>query len=276
MDCGAIGTDSPTDVGLTQEGTLEVTMSSTGSLCTLTEVQTDTSTGEDVQVIPIARSYEGRNWESAAGGRASSIFSSGGALACSDTSSTCTMHLPAASTSSRYVLTSYDHSIGQRNEVARFLDQSTFGVTTNELNYHDGGDWTSNAALYRANYVKNQMDTSVTPMTSHREYWRSRTNPKVTHSSQVGRTDHPCDPNSRWRKYAFNRHDRRNMISGVYRTIYFYTPESEKNLPDPDIYEAEDLLLPPAGVDVPRLKDIGNGLLNVNGTKDNMYGLCEG
>ena len=274
MDCGAIGTDSPTNVGLTQEATLEVTMSSTGSLCTLTEVQTDASTGEDVQIVPIARSYEGQNWESAAGGRASSIFSSGGALACSG--ATCTMHLPAASANSRYVLTSYDHSIGQRNEVARFLDQSTFGVTTNELNYHDGGDWTSNAALYRANYVKNQMDTSVTPMTSHREYWRSRTNPKVTHSSQVGRTDHPCDPNSRWRKYAFNRHDRRNMISGVYRTIYFYTPESEKDLPNPDIYEAEDLLLPPAGVDVPRLKDIGNGLLNVNGTKDNMYGLCEG
>ena len=186
------------------------------------------------------------------------------------------MHLPAASTNSRYVLISYVHSIGQRNEVARFLDQSTFGVTTAELNDHDVlgilGDWTSNAALYRANYVKNQMDTSVTPMTSHREYWRSRTNPKVTHSSQVGRTDHPCDPNSRWRKYAFNRHDRRNMISNVYRTIYFYTPESEKDLPDPDIYEAEDLLLIPAGV--PVLNNIGTNRRFYFG--QGSYGNCEG
>lgn len=274
MDCGAIGTDTPTDVNLANSGTLEVTLSSVDTLCTLTEVQTDASSGEDTQIIPIARSYNGRKWESAAGGKAASIFASSDSPVCSDVTSKCTIALPTAGANSRFVLTSYARSVSQRNEVARFLDQNTFGVTTDDLNVLDVVDWTSNPALHRANYVKDQMDTTKTAMTSHREYWRARTNPKVTHSSQVGRTDHPCDPDSRWRKYSFNRHDRRNMMNGIYRTIYFYTPESEKDRPDPDIYEAEDLLMPPAGVDVPRLRDIGNNLVDTYGP--GYYGLCEG
>ena len=274
MDCGNIDPDTPTDVNLSQGGTLEVTLSSADTLCALTEVQTDASSGEDAQIIPIARSYNGRKWESTAGGKTASIFASPGSLACSDATSKCTIDLPAAGANSRFVLTKYARSVSQRNEVARFLDQNTFGVTTDDLIVHDVADWTSNPALHRANYVKDQMDTSKTAMTSHREYWRARTNPKVTHSSQVGRTDHPCDPDSRWRKYSFNRHDRRNMMNGIYRTVYFYTPESEKDRPDPDIYEAEDLLMPPAGVDVPRLRDIGNNLVDTYGPGH--YGLCEG
>ena len=274
MDCGIIDPDTPTDVNLAQGGTLEVTLSATDSLCTLTEVQTDSSSGEDNQIIPVARSYNGREWESAAGEKASSIFASPGSLVCSDVTSKCTISLPAPGANARFVLTSYGRSVSQRNEVARFLDQNTFGVTTDDLDVLDVADWTSNPALRRANYVKDQMDTTKTAMTSHREYWRARANPKVTHSSQVGRTDHPCDPDSRWRKYSFNRHDRRNMINGIYRTIYFYTPESEKDRPDPDIYEAEDLLMPPAGVNVPRLKDIGNNLADTYGP--GYYGLCEG
>lgn len=274
MDCGAIGTDTPTDVNLANSGTLEVTLSSADTLCALTEVQTDASSGDDTQIIPIARSYNGRKWESAAGGKAASIFAPSGALVCSDVTSKCTIALPAAGANSRFVLTLHGRSVSQRNEVARFLDQNTFGVTIDDLNVLDVADWTSNPALHRANYVKDQMDTTKTAITSHREYWRARTNPKVTHSSQVGRTDHPCDPDSRWRKYAFNRHDRRNMINGIYRTIYFYTPESEKDRPDPDIYEAEDLLMPPVGVNVPRLKDIGNNLVDTYGP--GYYGLCEG
>ena len=62
------------------------------------------------------------------------------------------------------------------------------------------------------------------------------------------------------------------MISGVYRTIYFYTPESEKDLPDPDIYEAEDLLLIPGGV--PVLNDIGDNLQYYYGPGH--YKNCEG
>jgi hypothetical protein len=274
MDCGDIGTDTPTNVNLANSGTLEVTLSSVDTLCTLTEVQTDASSGEDTQIIPIARSYNGRKWESAAGGKAASIFASSGSLVCSDVTSKCTIALPTTGVNSRFVLTSYARSVSQRNEVARFLDQNTFGVTTDDLNALDAADWTSDSALRRANYVKDHMDTTKTAMTSHREYWRARTNPKVTHSSQVGRTDHPCDPDSRWRKYSFNRHDRRNMMNGIYRTIYFYTPESEKDRPDPDIYEAEDLLMPPAGVDVPRLRDIGNNLVDTYGP--GYYGLCEG
>merc|ERR1719183_2917060 len=46
------------------------------------------------------------------------------------------------------------------------------------------------------------------PATSHREYWRKRTNSKWDTTVQPARSSHPCSPNSKWRKYTYARLDR--------------------------------------------------------------------
>ena len=42
------------------------------------------------------------------------------------------------------------------------------------------------------------------PATYHREYFRERTNFRLTNPVSSYRNDHPCDENSRWRKFAFS------------------------------------------------------------------------
>jgi hypothetical protein len=164
-----------TDINLDGGGILAVSSSSAGTLCTLTQVRTENS--KDVQVIPIARSYEANPWESAAGDTAIEIFRrSGGQPVCTENS--CTINLPALPDPAtyRYALTTYSYDLSRKDEVARFLDRSTFGTTPTDLALHDTAAW---GDTYRANHVKDQMDTTITPMTSHREYFRKRTNPKV-------------------------------------------------------------------------------------------------
>jgi hypothetical protein len=43
--------------------------------------------------------------------------------------------------------------------------------------------------------------------TSHREFFRRRVNQRNTNPRGLGRSDHPCDPLSRWKTYAFSRRD---------------------------------------------------------------------
>eukprot|EP00957_Ditylum_brightwellii_P203134 15333373-Ditylum_brightwellii.AAC.1 len=45
------------------------------------------------------------------------------------------------------------------------------------------------------------------PLTSHREFWRERSNQRVPTSFEIGMPDHPCDPLSTWRKYTFTQWD---------------------------------------------------------------------
>lgn len=163
--------DSSANVGLPNGGTLEVGPSSAGTLCTLTEVQSDPADpSKDIQIIPIGRSYDGRPWENVAGSYSEAVFPNGPPYC---TSTKCTIPLPAEAANSRYVLTSYGHSLAKRDIIARFLDQVTFGVKTSELNAEEiSYDAAVDSDYWRAQYVKDQMDPTTTPMTSHREWWR--------------------------------------------------------------------------------------------------------
>jgi hypothetical protein len=66
--------------------------------------------------------------------------------------------------------------------------------------------WNSGAvtAETASQWITEQMNK---PMTSHREWFRLRANPRNTHSQNVGRSHHPCDGLSRWRRFAFSRKD---------------------------------------------------------------------
>lgn len=78
--------------------------------------------------------------------------------------------------------------------ISRFLQQATFGPTLNDINNIQNinsniGTIPSNAALlnqpYTAfkNWISNQIDTSITPISSHRAYFRARSNPQYVNNN---------------------------------------------------------------------------------------------
>ena len=88
--------------------------------------------------------------------------------------------------------------------------------------------------------------------------------------TQNARSDGPCDKNSRWRLYTFTRHDFFKPDSdSTKRVVRFYHLPEEEGLPDPVIYEAEDLVLVPPPGQVPLVDTL-------NEQVDGFYGLCEG
>jgi len=184
------------------------------ALCTLTKA-VFSSTGEVEKIMPIARSYDQNQWEVAPGTFASSVFLNND-IWCYDNG--CQMDLtPSISkrqqsimpqafsmmsrSESKYYLTSYEHSLSQRNEYARFLESATFGITSSELDVLEG----SGAASPIAHWIKDQIDN--VPMSSHREYWRQGANPRALGPQLAGIADHPCDAMGRWRRFTFTIDD---------------------------------------------------------------------
>ena len=87
---------------------------------------------------------------------------------------------------------------------ARFLIQATFGPTRDAIDELDG----PYAADYGA-WIDAQMDL---PLSSHREFYRSRLNPRISGQQplktvKVGAPKSPCSLGSRWLNFAFSRHD---------------------------------------------------------------------
>jgi hypothetical protein len=86
-------------------------------------------------------------------------------------------------------------------------------------------------------YFRQQIELDAT---GHREYFRKRVNPKWDASAQPARSDHPCSPNSKWRKYAFINQDRRHTIDSSYiYTSFEVVPEEANNVVK--LYEADSV-----------------------------------
>ncbi|MEC7108134.1 MAG: DUF1800 family protein [Verrucomicrobiota bacterium] len=85
-------------------------------------------------------------------------------------------------------------SLSDSHIISRFLQQATFGPTLDDINNIQNinsniGTIPSNAALlnqpYTAfkNWISNQVDTSITPISSHRAYFRKRSNPQYVNQN---------------------------------------------------------------------------------------------
>ena len=85
-------------------------------------------------------------------------------------------------------------SLSDSHIISRFLQQATFGPTLDDINNIQNinsniGTIPSNAALlnqpYTAfkNWISNQIDTSITPISSHRAYFRERSNPQYVNNN---------------------------------------------------------------------------------------------
>lgn len=155
-------------------------------LCTIWQVNPSGS-----RLVPVARSYEGHDWESY-----SSEF---GLVDIKCVPSACSITLPEFVDEGNYFeMAAFDHSLPWRDEVARFLEQTTFGPTRESIN--------SFPETF-AQWVKEQQDENLTPLSSHRQFFRERLTYRSNSIGGIGVITHPCKAGTQYRKHAFTEQD---------------------------------------------------------------------
>ena len=243
---------------------------STGSLCTLIRVtrkvpsnsngngnsniygdaygDADADDGSDM-VAPVARSYNGFDWENVAGPYASTlriICRDDGHGDGDDDENVCEIQIPKVEPNQHFYLIQYTHSLAAKNEAARFFEQTTFGTTRRDIqlameavavpatataqsqsvfgvnNVYANTDADADADAdaiahvdlqpYFSSWLYEQM-YNVQP-TLHRVAWRGRASFMTTTHVKEGTITHPCQVGARWRNTAFSTED-----EGKYMTI---------------------------------------------------------
>ena len=188
-DLSSILTDSPTDSVTPMPTVLTVTecpadgspsseipagpfmLGRSSSLCILTKAVIDAN-GILSKIAPVARSYDGNPWEKSAGDFATMLLHG---IEFGEYTVGSQITLPPLDGDEKYYLTSYSYSISDdENSVARLLETATFGTTSGDLSAWDKGAVTKETA---AQWIEEQMNK---PITSHREFYRARTNPRVS------------------------------------------------------------------------------------------------
>lgn len=191
----------PTDEGFINfgsSGAIEFSISASNRLCTLVLVSADQASFK-----PVARSYHANDWEAVAGDFATLSFS------CSSGSS-CITTLPAPASGTMYQLKSFiapQLFREQVDEIARFLEQATFGPTRSSIATFEQQ---SNLPRAFANYILDQQTT--VPLTSHRATFRRHLNARQETASLQNAVTHPCQKGTRYRRFAFSIKDRSKFL----------------------------------------------------------------
>lgn len=176
-------------------GGVEIRNSDPNSLCTVTEITSDSS------LKPLARSYNAMNWEASAGANAGLQF------LCDKGS--CFVNLPVLPAGSRYQITTFKApSYTVDDQVARFLEQATFGPTLYDI--ASLNQYPMLLQLSFASWINSQ---KTVPMTSHREYYRRRMNSRFDLATQMGAVTHPCQAGTRYRRFAFGSKDLNKILT---------------------------------------------------------------
>lgn len=139
-----------------------------------------------------------------------------------------------------YYMTYHERNVAARDELSRFLQKNTFGPTVDNLDDMEakfvelkatGLSHDEAMARVQLDWVVDQMDPTTFASgeySSLRRYWRRRLNPRREETYRIGEAGpHPCESNSRWRKFAFTAYDVQNSkalrwgnlkIGGTYQT----------------------------------------------------------
>ena len=171
-------------------GVYNLSVSGSGVLATLVQVSTSNSStvengtrrrlaegGSHVRgsAVPVARSYNGNDWEGTMPAPVS--------FACSGNS--CTAQLPPATESSHYELRVFNGTdrpaLAPAVTAARFLTQATFGATISEITNLTGATLEETDVRIEQ-WVQQQMNMDPT---LHRVYLRKRTNPPMQHNHHL-------------------------------------------------------------------------------------------
>lgn len=133
ISCPPPGTTTELTSLSTTGGTLTLpTIRTIGQLCTLTKQVTSINDYDDTTIVPLARSYDNESWSYAAGETPAVMLSSNNnnGFSCFVDGGTsweyCSVDLPPLDVSNTnggevYVLTTYEHSLSERDQVSRFL-----------------------------------------------------------------------------------------------------------------------------------------------------------
>ncbi|CAB9519484.1 Protein of unknown function (DUF1800) [Seminavis robusta] len=219
---------------------LELFRSAADKLCTLVVVGTS---GTEQFLTPIARSYNGQDWNVAAG-KYSSVLTPD----CTTDASLCQLVFTdiaelVGGAGATFQLTTFDPpSYSDKDIIARFLEQATFGPTWEAITEIETAATSQATSLDSqfAKWVQNQQ-TNV-PVASHREVFRTRMNARFEVPSPNGPITQPCDAGTRHRRTAFSVKDKKKtleikslpsdanrkvlLVDGQYRTTVsgpFYT-----------------------------------------------------
>ena len=130
-----------------------------------------------IKIIVIANSFGGNDWQSSASMYATEIFRDNEIMSYA---SGCQLNLPDISDDLRYELEHRSYTLSQRDELARFLESATFGVTTADLDELEAATVYSTVLDAISSYVEMQQDAHVVPPSSHREVWREKLNARVS------------------------------------------------------------------------------------------------
>ncbi len=179
-----------------------------GNLCTLIRVTTDNSDGGKEYFAPVARSYDGFDWNRVAGPYSESLE-----ITCmANGNSYCHIQVPKVNDNTDIVTTfrlmKYERTLPIKDEVARFFEQSTFGTRLEDINTAVTSideTYNGDSMNYFSSWLHEQIYT--VPPTFHRPLWRNNIKSKADGPRREGITTHPCDPGSRWRSRAFAKND---------------------------------------------------------------------
>ena len=155
-------------------------------LCTLWQVNAARTT-----IIPVGRSYHGHPWEPY-GGKLNWVK-----FQCNQ--ERCTLTLPELPDGFSYELAGFDYELPKRDEIARFLEQPTFGPTRKEINALQDTPF--------AEWISKQQNN--VPLSSHRKFFRERATALTPgRPSKMGISTQPCQAGARYRSYSFSPIDR--------------------------------------------------------------------
>lgn len=161
-------------------GPIMLRTAGTNTLCTLTKI-ISSDTGEAIS-IPIARSYSNNPWEKSAG-EASAYLFAGKDILCYEAG--CQINLPILEESeAEFRLSTHIYELSKVDEAARFLETATFGITSEELVPFSVSS--NDVKTDILTWISQQMNSSITPMTSHREFWRKGLNGRVSSCRKFG------------------------------------------------------------------------------------------
>lgn len=146
-------------------------------------------------IKPIGRSYNHHDWEQYSGHFSNILFS------CDEEEPACFVNLPKPEEGYNYILTSYDHSLPEKDVAARFLEKTTFGPRRSEI-----ASFTS-----PLEWIQKQMSL---PATSHRAFFRERATNwhfEATHAGLLHTG--PCNKGARFRRFAFANPDKARIVT---------------------------------------------------------------
>lgn len=196
-----------TSLDIPQSGPIRMHLSQGETLCLL--VMTDGAK----RLLPVARSYSGYLWERYLGLDLPRI-----SIQCEGELGPCILDLPPVEEGTFYAMSTwtYDYKHPQ-DEYARFLEQTTFGPTMDEINDLMEGEDTrnifssSNPVTRMAKWIVHQQN-EVDP-TYHREFFRRHANARFKTGSPYGNPTHPCQENTYYRRFAFTHKDNGQFVN---------------------------------------------------------------